>query len=78
MRARKGCGQYVESWSVLEVQALPADEEAEMRNPICWWFGCDPDYLAGKYWLWRKWWPAKCDDCGKRYGRHDGCDDIPF
>jgi len=28
------------------------------------------------YWLFRKWWPAKCDDCGKRYGTHDSC--IPF
>ena len=26
--------------------------------------------------LW--WWPEKCPDCGKRFGRHDGCDTLPF
>lgn len=30
------------------------------------------------WWLWRKWWPAKCSDCGKRFGNHERCDDFPF
>ena len=29
-----------------------------------------------KYWLFRRWIPAKCPDCNKRYGRHDTC--LPF
>ena len=29
-----------------------------------------------RYWLFRRWIPAKCGDCGKRFGGHDGC--IPF
>lgn len=29
-----------------------------------------------KYWLYRKWFPAKCFDCGKRYADHSQC--IPF
>lgn len=86
-----------------------------MKNPICWWFGCDPDYghsceldpsyvvpckrcgapdtsmedRVGEtkhsrfvclfaYWLWRKWVSAKCSDCGRRYGNHEQCDELPF
>jgi hypothetical protein len=30
------------------------------------------------WWLWRKWWPAKCGACGKRFGNHEQCDDFPF
>ena len=26
--------------------------------------------------LW--WWPEKCPDCGKRFGRHEACDTLPF
>ena len=37
-------------------------------------------YSAAKdffsYWLFRKWWPRKCGDCGKRFGDHSRC--IPF
>lgn len=22
--------------------------------------------------------PQRCDRCGKRFGKHEGCDDIPF
>ena len=29
-----------------------------------------------RYWLWRRWVPAKCEDCGKRFGGHDQC--LPF
>lgn len=29
-----------------------------------------------RYWLWRRWMPAKCSDCGKRRGGHDQC--LPF
>ena len=29
-----------------------------------------------RYWLWRKWVPRPCVDCGKRGGNHDDC--IPF
>lgn len=28
------------------------------------------------YWLLRRWVPACCGTCGKRYGRHDRC--LPF
>lgn len=27
-------------------------------------------------WSFRRWWPARCIDCGKRFGRHDDC--LPF
>lgn len=86
-----------------------------MKNPFCWWFGCDPDYahcceldpsyvvackrcdapdtsledrigedrhsrLVGalRYWLWRKWVPSKCSDCGRRFGKHQSCNELPF
>ena len=29
-----------------------------------------------KWWTFRKWYPEKCGDCGKRYGKHDQC--LPF
>jgi hypothetical protein len=29
-----------------------------------------------RYWLLRRWVPARCNDCGRRYGRHDNC--LPF
>lgn len=29
-----------------------------------------------KYWCFRKWWPAKCGDCGRRFGCHEDC--LPF
>lgn len=30
-----------------------------------------------RYWFFRKWWPRKCEDCGKRFG--DCSDDcLPF
>jgi hypothetical protein len=84
-----------------------------MRNPICWWFGCDPDHNDScstapnyvvpckrcgapdtayadrigdtkhnrtadwlRYWCLRRWWPVRCDCCGKRFGSHDEC--LPF
>lgn len=28
------------------------------------------------FWLYRRWWPTRCLDCGKRYGNHYDC--IPF
>lgn len=31
-----------------------------------------------RWWLWRRWLPAKCHDCGNRFGNHDQCDDVPF
>lgn len=34
---------------------------------LCWFL---------KYWLFRKWWPMKCVQCGKRFGDHYYC--IPF
>jgi len=31
------------------------------------------------YWFWRKWWPAKCADCGRRWRACDeSVDHIPF
>lgn len=49
---------------------------------------CDADQLGdtkhqrlkdwANYWLWRRWWPAKCYDCGKRFGDHSKCDELPF
>ena len=29
------------------------------------------------YWLYRRWWPEKCKQCGKRYGCGDD-DCVPF
>lgn len=29
-----------------------------------------------RYWFFRRWWPERCIDCGKRFGRHDEC--VPF
>ena len=29
-----------------------------------------------KHWLLRRWMPARCSDCGKRFGEHDKC--LPF
>lgn len=31
-----------------------------------------------RYWLWRRWFPAKCTACGARYGHRGDCDGIPF
>lgn len=31
-----------------------------------------------RYWLWRRWLPAKCPACGARYGHRGDCDGIPF
>lgn len=28
------------------------------------------------YWLFRRWWPERCRDCGKRFGEHKDC--LPF
>ncbi len=28
------------------------------------------------YWCFRKWWPTKCGDCGRRFGSHEDC--LPF
>ena len=30
------------------------------------------------YYLFRKWFPAKCPDCGRRYGHDESIDHIPF
>jgi hypothetical protein len=30
------------------------------------------------YWLWRKWWPYKCADCGGRWRHDEGIDHLPF
>ena len=29
-----------------------------------------------QHWLFRRWFPVRCNDCGRRYGPHDGC--LPF
>lgn len=29
-----------------------------------------------RYWCFRRWWPAPCVDCGKRFGDHSEC--LPF
>ncbi len=31
-----------------------------------------------RYWLWRRWLPAKCPACGARFGHRGDCDGIPF
>lgn len=31
---------------------------------------------ALRYWLYRRWIPERCGDCGKRWGQHDEC--LPF
>lgn len=31
-----------------------------------------------RYWLWRRWLPAKCPACGERFGCRGDCDGIPF
>lgn len=28
------------------------------------------------YCLFRRWWPARCSDCGHRFGSHEDC--LPF
>ena len=30
------------------------------------------------YWLFRKWWPAKCSECGHRFKCDESIDHIPF
>ena len=43
--------------------------EAYERKINSWWYRiCH--YLKSRFW------PDKCFDCGKRFGRHDGC--LPF
>lgn len=29
-----------------------------------------------RYWLFRRWSLEKCGDCGRRFGKHEGC--LPF
>ena len=29
-----------------------------------------------RYWLWRRWWPARCQECGQKGGKP--CDCPPF
>jgi hypothetical protein len=29
-----------------------------------------------RYWMFRRWWPSPCVDCGKRFGHHHEC--LPF
>lgn len=31
-----------------------------------------------RYWLWRRWIPAKCYACGARFGHRENCDGVPF
>lgn len=31
-----------------------------------------------RYWLLRRWLPAKCPVCGARFGHRGNCDGIPF
>ena len=31
-----------------------------------------------RYWLWRKWWPEKCSDCGGRWAHDNTRDHLPF
>ena len=31
-----------------------------------------------RYMAFRFWWPAKCSECGRRYGHTKDCDEIPF
>ena len=33
------------------------------------------DFLRRGMWQWL---PKPCPDCGKRFGNHDQCDQIPF
>lgn len=33
---------------------------------------------ALRYWLYRRWWPAPCSECGGRWRHRDGCDGFPF
>ena len=34
---------------------------------------------AALHWhCYRRWWPARCVDCGHRFGGHEQCDTIPF
>ena len=30
------------------------------------------------YWLWRKWWPARCECCGGRWMHDETKDHLPF
>lgn len=31
-----------------------------------------------RYWLFRRWWPARCHECGGRFAHAKDCDGIPF
>lgn len=33
---------------------------------------------AINYWMFRKWWPKKCSNCGHRFRHNDNIDHIPF
>ena len=47
-----------------------ADMVEESRHERC--------KAAIHYWFWRKWWPARCPDCGRRYRCDETVDHIPF
>lgn len=31
-----------------------------------------------RYWLFRRWWPKKCSDCGGRWKHDESVDHLPF
>lgn len=31
-----------------------------------------------RYWLWRRWWPERCGDCGGRWTHDETKDHVPF
>ena len=61
------CGPHFESecHSVKMIQ----EWEAYERKVNSWWYRLS-EYMKSRFW------PDKCFDCGKRFGRHDGC--LPF
>jgi len=71
-----GCEQHEQDWAPVEYATCYHCGESlnyEHMAGITRWNDVK-DWLS--YWLFRKWWPTKCMDCGKRFGHHDGC--IPF
>lgn len=47
-----------------------ADLVEESRHERC--------KAAVRYWLWRRWWPARCRYCGRRYRCDESADHLPF
>lgn len=68
-----------------------SDEYAYTDNPSCMRCGGYVEYgdMAGdtrhnrfkewaNYWLFRKWWPAKCSCCHRRWNHDETVDHLPF